>query len=97
MITSNDFYTIMVPLYVAMILAYGSVCWWKIFSPDQCLGINCFVAIFAVLLLSFHFISLNNPYEMNFRFIAADTLQKIIMLVVLAIWANFTKMIVSNG
>ncbi|KAD2804212.1 hypothetical protein E3N88_37589 [Mikania micrantha] len=27
---------------------------------------------------------------MNFRFIAADTLQKIIMLVVLGLWANFT-------
>ncbi|KAK1425715.1 hypothetical protein QVD17_21070 [Tagetes erecta] len=94
MITGHDFYNVMaamVPLYVAMILAYGSVRWWKIFSPDQCSGINRFVAIFAVPLLSFHFISLNNPYEMNFRFIAADTLQKIIMLVVLAIWANFTK------
>lgn len=94
MITGHDFYTVMaamVPLYVAMILAYGSVRWWKIFSPDQCSGINRFVAIFAVPLLSFHFISLNNPYEMNFRFIAADTLQKIIMLVVLGLWANFTK------
>ncbi|KAA8532575.1 hypothetical protein F0562_032609 [Nyssa sinensis] len=28
---------------------------------------------------------------MNFRFIAADTLQKIIMLVVLAIWTNFSR------
>ncbi|XP_076881894.1 auxin efflux carrier component 7-like [Bidens hawaiensis] len=94
MITGHDFYTVMaamVPLYVAMILAYGSVRWWKIFSPDQCSGINRFVAIFAVPLLSFHFISLNNPYEMNFRFIAADTLQKIIMLALLAIWANFTR------
>ncbi|KAI4357669.1 hypothetical protein L6164_001603 [Bauhinia variegata] len=74
-----------------MILAYGSVRWWKIFSPDQCSGINRFVAIFAVPLLSFHFISTNNPYQMNFRFIAADTLQKIIMLFALAIWTNFTK------
>ncbi|KAM0016731.1 putative membrane transport protein [Helianthus debilis subsp. tardiflorus] len=94
MITPHDFYTVMaamVPLYVAMILAYGSVRWWKIFSPDQCSGINRFVAIFAVPLLSFHFISLNNPYEMNFRFIAADTLQKIIILVVLGVWAGFGK------
>ncbi|XP_023740663.1 auxin efflux carrier component 4 [Lactuca sativa] len=94
MISGHDFYTVMaamVPLYVAMILAYGSVRWWKIFSPDQCSGINRFVAIFAVPLLSFHFISLNNPYEMNFRFIAADTLQKIIMLVVLGLWAKFSK------
>ncbi|KAE9597288.1 hypothetical protein Lal_00007991 [Lupinus albus] len=93
MITWNDLYSVLtavVPLYVAMILAYGSVRWWKIFSPDQCSGINRFVAIFAVPLLSFHFISTNNPYAMNFRFIAADTLQKIIMLFALAIWTNFT-------
>lgn len=94
MISWHDLYTVLaavVPLYVAMILAYGSVRWWKIFSPDQCSGINRFVAIFAVPLLSFHFISTNNPYEMNLRFIAADTLQKIIMLVILALWTNLTR------
>ncbi|KAL6955837.1 Peptidyl-prolyl cis-trans isomerase pin4 [Sarracenia purpurea var. burkii] len=94
MISWHDLYTVLtavIPLYVAMILAYGSVRWWKIFSPDQCSGINRFVAIFAVPLLSFHFISTNNPYAMNFRFIAADTLQKIIMLVVLGLWTNLTK------
>ncbi|KAI9159860.1 hypothetical protein LWI28_002630 [Acer negundo] len=91
MISGSDLYhvlTAVVPLYVAMILAYGSVKWWKIFSPDQCSGINRFVALFAVPLLSFHFISTNNPYEMNYRFIAADTLQKIIVLFVLAIWSR---------
>ncbi|GAB4845307.1 Peptidyl-prolyl cis-trans isomerase NIMA-interacting protein 1 [Ancistrocladus abbreviatus] len=94
MITLSDFYhvmTAMVPLYVAMILAYGSVKWWKIFSPDQCSGINRFVALFAVPLLSFHFISSNNPYAMNLRFIAADTLQKLIVLGALAVWANVSK------
>ncbi|GJS22559.1 auxin efflux carrier [Tanacetum coccineum] len=77
-----------VPLYVAMILAYGSVKWWKIFTPYQCSGINKFVALFAVPLLSFHFISTNNP--MNTKFIAADTLQKLIVLVVLAIWSRMS-------
>lgn len=94
MISWHDLYVVLsavVPLYVAMILAYGSVRWWKIFTPDQCSGINRFVAIFAVPLLSFHFIAKNNPYEMDLRFIAADSLQKVIMLVVLAFWANFTK------
>ncbi|XP_052173997.1 probable auxin efflux carrier component 1b [Diospyros lotus] len=80
--------TAVVPLYVAMILAYGSVKWWKIFSPDQCSGINRFVALFAVPLLSFHFISSNDPYSMNFKFIAADTLQKVIVLTVLAVWSR---------
>ncbi|XP_023551652.1 auxin efflux carrier component 3-like isoform X1 [Cucurbita pepo subsp. pepo] len=94
MISWKDLYTVLtavIPLYVAMILAYGSVRWWKIFTPDQCSGINRFVAIFAVPLLSFHFISSNDPYAMNFRFIAADTLQKIIMLFFLGIWTNLTK------
>ncbi|XP_074590097.1 auxin efflux carrier component 3a-like [Curcuma longa] len=94
MISWHDLYTVLaavVPLYVAMILAYGSVRWWGIFSPDQCSGINRFVAIFAVPLLSFHFISTNNPYEMNLRFIAADTLQKLLVLAALAAWSNVLR------
>lgn len=93
MITLRDLYSVLtavVPLYVAMILAYGSVRWWRIFSPEQCSGINRFVAIFAVPLLSFHFISTNDPYAMNFRFVAADTLQKVIVLTALAVWARLT-------
>nr|AMQ09724.1 PIN auxin transporter [Boehmeria nivea] len=91
MITATDFYHVMtavVPLYVAMILAYGSVKWWKIFSPDQCSGINRFVALFAVPLLSFHFISTNDPYAMNLRFVLADSLQKLIVLAALLVWAH---------
>jgi auxin efflux carrier family protein len=94
MITAADFYhvmTAMVPLYVAMILAYGSVRWWRIFTPDQCSGINRFVALFAVPLLSFHFISTNNPYTMNLRFIAADTLQKLMMLAMLTAWSHLSR------
>eukprot|EP01018_Ginkgo_biloba_P011771 Gb_37787 [translate_table: standard] len=94
MINGTDLYNVLtavVPLYVAMILAYGSVKWWKIFSPDQCSGINRFVALFAVPLLSFHFISTNDPYAMNLRFIAADSLQKIMMLVMLGIWTKVGK------
>ncbi|KAL2895841.1 putative auxin efflux carrier component 1c [Bienertia sinuspersici] len=94
MITWKDLYNVLtavVPLYVAMILAYGSVKWWKIFSPDQCSGINRFVALFAVPLLSFHFIAGNNPYAMNYRFIAADTLQKLIVLVILFLWSKLSS------
>uniref|UniRef100_A0A0E0CRD8 Auxin efflux carrier component n=1 Tax=Oryza meridionalis TaxID=40149 RepID=A0A0E0CRD8_9ORYZ len=94
MITAADFYhvmTAMVPLYVAMILAYGSVKWWRIFTPDQCSGINRFVALFAVPLLSFHFISTNNPYTMNLRFIAADTLQKLMVLAMLTAWSHLSS------
>ena len=91
MITGKDIYDVfaaITPLYVAMILAYGSVRWWHIFTPDQCSGINRFVAVFAVPLLSFHFISTNDIYNMNFRFIAADSLQKLVILAALALWHN---------
>ncbi|GJM97784.1 hypothetical protein PR202_ga14737 [Eleusine coracana subsp. coracana] len=91
MITGRDIYDVLaaiVPLYVAMFLAYGSVRWWGIFTPDQCSGINRFVAVFAVPLLSFHFISSNDPYAMHYRFLAADSLQKLVILAALAIWHN---------
>ncbi|GFZ09892.1 auxin efflux carrier family protein [Actinidia rufa] len=83
MITIDDFYNVMcamVPLYFAMLVAYASVKWWKIFSPEQCSGINRFVAVFAVPVLSFHFISQNNPYQMDAKFILADTLSKVLVL-----------------
>jgi auxin efflux carrier family protein len=90
MISWHDLYTVLcavVPLYVAMILAYGSVRWWGVLVPEQCAGINRFVAVFAVPLLSFHVISNSDPYAMNLRFIAADTLQKALVLVGLAAWS----------
>ncbi|KAL6618722.1 hypothetical protein ACP70R_033861 [Stipagrostis hirtigluma subsp. patula] len=92
MISWHDLYTVLcavVPLYVAMILAYGSVRWWGVLTPDQCSGINRYVAVFAVPLLSFHVISGSNPYAMNLRFIAADTVQKVLVLAALAAWSCF--------
>ncbi|KAK6277199.1 PREDICTED: auxin efflux carrier component 6 [Theobroma cacao] len=92
MITAGDFYKVMcamVPLYFAMLVAYGSVKWWRIFSPEQCSGINRFVAVFAVPVLSFHFIAQNNPYQMDTKFILADTLSKVLVLVLLSGWAIF--------
>ncbi|KAJ0972105.1 hypothetical protein J5N97_020064 [Dioscorea zingiberensis] len=79
----------MVPLYFAMLLAYASVRWWRIFTPEQCSGINRFVSAFAVPVLSFHFISQNNPYEMDTKFILADTVSKLVVLLVLILWAVF--------
>ncbi|ESW10745.1 hypothetical protein PHAVU_009G234200, partial [Phaseolus vulgaris] len=94
MIKGKDVYDVVsaiVPLYVALILAYCSVRWWKIFTPEQCAGINRFVSVFAVPFLSFRFISNNNPYTMNFRFLAADSLQKVVILVALVLWNSLTK------
>ncbi|KAG8378149.1 hypothetical protein BUALT_Bualt08G0108000 [Buddleja alternifolia] len=89
MISGDDFYKVMcamVPLYFAMFVAYISVKFCKIFSPEQCSGINRFVAVFAVPVLSFHFISQNNPYQMDTKFILADTLSKAFVLALLSIW-----------
>nr|XP_043610413.1 auxin efflux carrier component 7-like [Erigeron canadensis] len=93
MINFGDLYSVLtavVPLYVTMFLAYASVKW-NIFSPQQCGGINRFVAIFAVPLLSFEFISRINPYKMNLKFIAADCVSKILTLIVLFLWTNLSK------
>ncbi|TXG53103.1 hypothetical protein EZV62_022272 [Acer yangbiense] len=92
MITGDDFYKVMcamVPLYFAMLVAYASVKWWRIFTPEQCSGINRFVAVFAVPVLSFHFIAQNNPYQMDTKFILADTLSKIAVLVLLSVCSIF--------
>lgn len=92
MITAGDFYKVMcamVPLYFAMLVAYSSVKWWKIFTAEQCAGINRFVAVFAVPVLSFHFISQNNPFQMDTKFILADTLSKVFVLILLSLWAVF--------
>ncbi|CAD6229462.1 unnamed protein product [Miscanthus lutarioriparius] len=77
----------MAPLYTAAVLGYASVRWLKAFSDEQCAGINHFVALYAVPVLIFHMVSTNDPYHMNQRLIAADTLQKAVMLLALTAWA----------
>ncbi|KAJ9562459.1 hypothetical protein OSB04_007619 [Centaurea solstitialis] len=88
MISLHDAYHVVaaiVPLYVAMILAYISVKWLKLFTPQQCSGINKFVAKFSIPLLSFQVISKSNPYTMNLKLICADFLQKVVALIGLTI------------
>ncbi|KAG6500428.1 hypothetical protein ZIOFF_040273 [Zingiber officinale] len=100
MIAWKDFYAVMcamIPLYFAMFLAYGSVKWWKIFTPEQCSGVNRFVATFAVPVLSFHFIAQNNPFQMDFRFLLADTLSKLFVLFLLFLWASFSAAACSSS
>ncbi|PIN16337.1 hypothetical protein CDL12_11021 [Handroanthus impetiginosus] len=77
-----------IPLYVAMIAAYLSIKWWKLFTPDQCAGINKFVANFSIPLLSFQVISSNNPYKMNLKLVSADFLQKLLAFIILAVIAK---------
>ncbi|XP_072996707.1 probable auxin efflux carrier component 9 [Typha latifolia] len=81
----------MMPLYAAMALGYASVRWWRAFTSEQCAGINHFVALFAVPLLIFRMIASNNPYKMAFRLIAADSLQKVVVLAALLGWAYWAN------
>ncbi|XP_059451457.1 probable auxin efflux carrier component 8 isoform X2 [Corylus avellana] len=86
MISLADVYHVLaatVPLYVVMIVAYISVKWWKLFTPDQCSGINKFVAKYSIPLLSFQVISGNDPYKMNLKLIFADIMQKLLAFSVL--------------
>ncbi|CDP02197.1 unnamed protein product [Coffea canephora] len=79
------------PLYAAMILAYASVKWWKLFTADQCSGINKFVARFSIPLLSFQVISSNSPYKMNLKLVCADLLQKFLAFFVLTVIAKINS------
>ncbi|TKY50293.1 putative auxin efflux carrier component 5 [Spatholobus suberectus] len=85
MISLADVYhvvTATVPLYVTMFLAYISVKWWKLFTPEQCSGINKFVANFSVPILSFQVISSNNIYKMSLKLMYADFVQKLLAFLV---------------
>ncbi|KAM6577305.1 hypothetical protein CsatB_029142 [Cannabis sativa] len=81
----------MVPLYVALILGYGSVKWWKIFSPEQCDAINQFVCFFTLPLFTFEFTAHVDPFEWNYRFIGADVLSKAITVALLGFWAKWSS------
>ncbi|KAI4347622.1 hypothetical protein L6164_008420 [Bauhinia variegata] len=86
MISSAEVYHVViatVPLYVAMTLAYISVKWWKLFTPEQCSGINKFVAKFSIPLLSFQMISSNDLYKMSLKLIYADFVQKLLAILAL--------------
>ncbi|BAT83539.1 hypothetical protein LR48_Vigan03g041000 [Vigna angularis] len=93
MIGLEDVYKVIVavvPLYVALVLGYGSVKWWKIFNREQCDAINKLVCYFTLPLFTFEFTAHIDPFKMNFSFIAADTISKFIIIVVLALWAKCT-------
>ncbi|CAH2072602.1 unnamed protein product [Thlaspi arvense] len=92
MISGGDVYKVieaMVPLYVALILGYGSVKWWNIFTRDQCDAINRLVCYFTLPLFTIEFTAHVDPFDMNYRFIAADVLSKVLIVTVLAVWAKY--------
>ncbi|XP_041020000.1 auxin efflux carrier component 5 [Juglans microcarpa x Juglans regia] len=94
MIGWGDVYKVvvaMVPLYFALILGYGSVRWWRVFTREQCDAVNRFVCFFTLPLFTFEFTAHADPFEWNFLFIGADAVSKLIIVVVLAFWAKCTS------
>ncbi|XP_073004139.1 auxin efflux carrier component 5-like [Typha latifolia] len=81
----------MAPLYGPLALGYGSVRWWKKFTPEQCDGISLFVVFFLLPFFAFDFTIHTNPFDMNYRVIAADALSKLITVLALAVWAKCTS------
>jgi auxin efflux carrier family len=91
MIGWEDVYKVIVavvPLYFALFLGYGSVRWWNIFTREQCDAINKLVCYFTLPLFAFEFTAHIDPFKMNFLFIGADTLSKLIIVAVIALWAK---------
>ncbi|KDO41492.1 hypothetical protein CISIN_1g019021mg [Citrus sinensis] len=91
MIGWEDVYKVvvaMVPLYVALMLGYGSVKWWRIFTLEQCDAINRLVCYFTLPLFTVEFTAHVDPFKWNYRCIAADALSKLIIAIVLALWAK---------
>ncbi|XP_039162828.1 auxin efflux carrier component 5 [Eucalyptus grandis] len=94
MIGWGDMYKVVVsmfPLYVPLMLGYSSVKWWRLFSHDQCDGINRFISLFILPLFGFGFTAHINPFAMNFRLLAADGLSKLATLSILALWGRFSS------
>ncbi|KAD4586461.1 hypothetical protein E3N88_24062 [Mikania micrantha] len=94
MIGWDDIYKVvaaMFPLYVALILGYGSVKWWHMFNSDHCDAINRLSCYFIMPLFTFDFTTRIDPYKMNYRFIVADVISKAIILLAISLWANFTN------
>ncbi|PKI55465.1 hypothetical protein CRG98_024077 [Punica granatum] len=76
---------------MAMFLAYESVQWWGVFTPMQCAGINRYMDTCAVSVLGFNFIATSNLYNINYKFIAADTLQMVVILLALGVWSKIVS------
>ncbi|CAN5952573.1 unnamed protein product [Sphagnum jensenii] len=89
--TGAQFYSVMVgvvPLYVAILLGYGSLRWWKLVQePQQCVGIAQLNTYFLIPVYVFHVLAFNDPYTLSLRILAADFLSKAVPLCMLCVWA----------
>ncbi|TKW18509.1 hypothetical protein SEVIR_5G435500v4 [Setaria viridis] len=92
MIGWGDVYKVVaatVPLYFALFLGYGSVRWWRIFTREQCDAVNRLVAFFALPFFTFEFTLHTDPFQVNYRAVAADVISKAVIVAVIAVWARF--------
>ncbi|CAO1947045.1 unnamed protein product [Urochloa humidicola] len=92
MIGWGDVYKVVVatvPLYFALFLGYGSVRWWRIFTREQCDAVNRLVAFFALPFFTFEFTLHTDPFQVNYRAVAADVISKAVIVAVIAAWARF--------
>ncbi|KAL6661070.1 hypothetical protein ACP70R_000454 [Stipagrostis hirtigluma subsp. patula] len=91
MIAWGDVYKVvaaMAPLYFALGLGYGSVRWWRFFTPEQCGAINTLVVHFSMPFFTFDFAARTDPYSMNYRVLAADAVSKLLAIAAMAAWAR---------
>lgn len=65
-----------------------SVRCWHIFRPEQCMAINSFATFFTLPFYTFQFIANFNPFTVNFRFIFADALSKVFIILALGLWVK---------
>ncbi|XP_057801690.1 auxin efflux carrier component 5-like isoform X2 [Salvia miltiorrhiza] len=79
----------MAPLYAALMLGYGSVKWWRILRVEQCEAINLLAYYFTYPMFVFEFTAHADPFTMNYTFMAADAISKVIIVAVLACWAKW--------
>lgn len=87
-ITANSVYRVLsavVPLYVAVTAGYLAVKF-RLLSAADIAGINRFVVLFAIPVLSFRFIAGINLYKISYRLIVADTVFKLLVFGALALY-----------
>ncbi|XP_037431220.1 probable auxin efflux carrier component 5b [Triticum dicoccoides] len=87
MIGWGDVYRVaaaMAPLYFALGLGYGSVRWWKLFTPDHCDAVNRLVVYFAFPLFGFDFTARAGSFAAGYRVLAANAVAKLIVVLALA-------------
>ncbi|TVU04954.1 hypothetical protein EJB05_48099, partial [Eragrostis curvula] len=92
MIAWGDIYKVvaaMAPLYFALGLGYGSVRWWRFFTPEQCGAINTLAVHLSMPFYNFDFAARTDPYSMNYRVLAADAVSKALAVVAVAAWARW--------